>query len=1094
MWLGVIIGLGVGAAFESFQAAMILATIGGIVGAIVSKGGGGGTSRDVQAQIRDLQERLSEAVQRIYQLEQRLKAGGVAVVPPEATAPVAASLPTAAEAIQEDELTRQALAVEHVDDVVAAPLPPVAAEEAPEVVAPAIALAADPEPPLVAATEAEAAEPVPLRSWQQARQDAVQRTVEVPVAAEPTWMSEFIARWVMGGNPIVKVGVLILFLGLAFLLRYVTENTEVPISLRYAGVAAAGIGLLLFGWRWRNRSDSYGLILQGAGIGVLYLTTLAGMKLHPLIPPEFGFLVLIGVAAFAVLLALLQDSLALAAVAALGGFAAPVLASTGSANHLFFFAYLTVINLGIVAIAWFRAWRVLNVIGFVCSIFLAAAWGDKYYQPDLFSIAEPFLLLLFVLYVLVAFLFARRTLADAESEEGVGTALAQVNYVDASLVFGVPMSTFGLQYMLVRSFENGAAFSALAFGLVYILLGYVLFRNTGKRYALLSETMVALAVIFGSLAIPLGLEGEWTSAAWAVEAAGVYWVGVRQNRLAGRLFALLLMFGAAVYFALDVRPGDGMHALEGSWMGCLLLILSTAWTYRLMRNAPAGCLRDYEEGMRPWLIAASSFFVALMPFLLLSVDAASAALAVIGLLTLVVAGRLSEGILIVLGCFYQLVGGVLYRNHHLFEDVSTWLDLPAFQHQGFWIPVLIAVSGFVSARLLARRDEEASAVPGTLALLWSAAWWAQAWSAECSRLIETQEGVALALLAVTVATALVWRLLARRLDWQQLGQVTVAYLPVLALLLIVQLSGASDQPLAGWGALLWPLALVMHVLLVRDQKDWLAERLHQVAHVAGAWLFLLVAMLEIHWHFAGWGDPDGAWPMLGWLVAPLIFLWSLSSSKLAEKWPLSDYRELYAIGAGLPVVIFLLGWTWLSNLLGEGAAPLPYLPLLNPIEIGQIGVLLGVALWWRSLGEHPLVHNRMPLLAVILGVTGLTVISSMVLRACHQWGGVPWETHALLSSLLAQSALSIVWSTLAISLMLYGNRSASRWIWLAGAALVAVVVLKLFTVELAAKGSLERIVSFIAVGMLLLLVGYFAPLPPKRNAEAESAAEEGSAP
>ena len=1084
MWLGIIIGLCLGAAFESFQGAMVLAVIGGIIGANVTRKGGNsdGASVDVQAQIRNLQVRLSEAVQRIDQLERRLKTSDVSLVPQTAAAPETEMLPTAAEAIQEDELTRQALAAGNFGDE--APASPVAAQIADE---PVISLAQTSEPEVtVLATEApEIVEPVPPRSWQQTRQAAAERTLEVPVAAEPTWLSEFIARWVVGGNPIVKVGVLILFLGLAFLLRYVTENTEVPISLRYAGVAAAGIGLLLFGWRWRNRSDSYGLILQGAGIGVLYLTTLAGMKLHPLIPPEFGFVVLIGVAAFAVVLALLQDSLALAAVAALGGFAAPVLASTGSANHLFFFAYLTVINLGIVAIAWFKAWRLLNVIGFVCSMFLASAWGEKYYQPSLFSIAEPFLILLFVLYVLVAFLFARRTLADAESDGSFAPALAQVNYVDASLVFGVPMSTFGLQYMLVRSFENGAAFSALAFGLVYIFLGYALFRNTGKRYALLSETMVALAVIFGSLAIPLGLEGEWTSAAWAVEAAGVYWVGVRQNRLPGRLFALLLMCGAAVYFALDLRPGSPIHAIEGSWMGCLLLILSTAWTYRLMRTAPAACLRDYEEDMPPWLIAASSLFVALMPFLLWPLDWASAALALIGLLTVVVAGRLSERVLIVLGCFYQLVGGLLYLSLRLRVDVSTMLDAPAFQYQGFWIPVLIALSAFVSARLLARReDDPASATLGGFALLWSSLWWGAAWVGECERLIEVPELIAPALLAVTIATALVWRLLARRLDWQQLGQATLAYLPVLAVLFVVQMNATSHHhPLAGWGALLWPLALVMHLLLVRDQEDWLSERLLQGAHVVGAWLFLLVSMLEIYWHFTGWGDADGAWPMLGWLVAPLVFVWSLSSSKLAEKWPLSDYREVYAVAAALPVVVFLLGWTWLSNLLGEGAAPLPYVPLLNPLEMGQIGALLGVALWWRSLGEHPLVADRLPLLAGVLGVTGLAVISSMVLRACHQWGGVPWDTHALLSSLLAQSALSIVWSTLAISLMLFGHRSASRWIWLAGAALVAVVVLKLFTVELAAKGSLERIVSFIAVGMLLLLVGYFAPLPPKRSEE-----------
>jgi uncharacterized membrane protein len=86
--------------------------------------------------------------------------------------------------------------------------------------------------------------------------------------------------------------------------------------------------------------------------------------------------------------------------------------------------------------------------------------------------------------------------------------------------------------------------------------------------------------------------------------------------------------------------------------------------------------------------------------------------------------------------------------------------------------------------------------------------------------------------------------------------------------------------------------------------------------------------------------------------------------------------------------------------------------------------------------------------------------------------------------------LSIVWGVIAIGLMLFANRGGVRWIWLTGAALVAVVVGKLFLVELAAHGSVERIVSFIAVGLLLLLVGYFAPLPPKHDAETGEALEQ----
>jgi uncharacterized membrane protein len=74
--------------------------------------------------------------------------------------------------------------------------------------------------------------------------------------------------------------------------------------------------------------------------------------------------------------------------------------------------------------------------------------------------------------------------------------------------------------------------------------------------------------------------------------------------------------------------------------------------------------------------------------------------------------------------------------------------------------------------------------------------------------------------------------------------------------------------------------------------------------------------------------------------------------------------------------------------------------------------------------------------------------------------------------------------------MIFGHLRSRRELWLVGAALIGVVVAKLFFVELDNRGGLERIVSFIGVGVLLLIVGYFAPLPP-RQAGAEAELEPG---
>jgi uncharacterized membrane protein len=81
-------------------------------------------------------------------------------------------------------------------------------------------------------------------------------------------------------------------------------------------------------------------------------------------------------------------------------------------------------------------------------------------------------------------------------------------------------------------------------------------------------------------------------------------------------------------------------------------------------------------------------------------------------------------------------------------------------------------------------------------------------------------------------------------------------------------------------------------------------------------------------------------------------------------------------------------------------------------------------------------------------------------------------------STLAQSALSLLWAFTALTTMLVATRLRARLLWLTGAALLVVVLIKLFLVDLSSIGTVERIVSFIGVGLLMLVIGYFSPLPP----------------
>ena len=174
----------------------------------------------------------------------------------------------------------------------------------------------------------------------------------------------FIKNYFTTGNVMVKVGAIVLFFGVAFLLKYAAEHTQVPVEFRLLGVALGGIALLVFGWRLRHARTHYGLILQGAGIGVLYLTIFAALRLYQLLPAGAAFFLLLGIVAFSAILTIKQDSRALAILGISGGFLAPILTSTGQGSHVMLFSYYAVLNAGILIIAWYKAWRPLNVLGF----------------------------------------------------------------------------------------------------------------------------------------------------------------------------------------------------------------------------------------------------------------------------------------------------------------------------------------------------------------------------------------------------------------------------------------------------------------------------------------------------------------------------------------------------------------------------------------------------------------------------------------------------------------------------------------------------------------------------------------------------------
>ena len=427
----------------------------------------------------------------------------------------------------------------------------------------------------IAAPPAAAAEPVEpaakVRTSQATEPDLVTRAV---TAAR---------NWLFDGNTIMRMGVVVLFVGLAFLAKYAIDQAILPPELRLASIGLAGIALFVFGFRLRAKKPdrlAYALTLQGAGVAVLYLTVFAAFRLYQFLPAGAAFVVLGLVCAFSTAIALLQNAMPMAFIGFAGAFAAPLLVSTGQGNHVGLFSYYLLLNLAIVGVAWLRAWRPLNLLGFFATFGVATLWGVLKYRPEQFASTEPFLIAFFLIYVLASLLYATRH------------SLAAKQAVDATLIFGTPLVAFGLQAGLVRDIEYATALSSLATGGFYLGLGVWSMRRARQGSDVgrwLAECFVALGLGFVTLAVPLALDARWTSAVWAAEGAAIYWMGQRQSRWLARAIGLALQLLAALSYlsALDNAQVAYWPLANPAFIGATLLAASALALAHWTRSAVA---------------------------------------------------------------------------------------------------------------------------------------------------------------------------------------------------------------------------------------------------------------------------------------------------------------------------------------------------------------------------------------------------------------------------------------------------------------------------------------------------------------------------
>jgi uncharacterized membrane protein len=344
----------------------------------------------------------------------------------------------------------------------------------------------------------------------------------------------------------------------------------------------------------------------------------------------------------------------------------------------------------------------------------------------------------------------------------------------------------------------------------------------------------------------------------------------------------------------------------------------------------------------------------------------------------------------------------------------------------------------------------------------------------------------------------VFGLLWQRLRWAEARYAALSVLPLAVMTLLTMVARGMPQPFADYAYAGWLLAFAAHLRVLHQHRGTVCGRAKwlQWWHAAGLWLLTAVLSWAFAWQIDRYVAGRSVWPLVAYAVVPgaLIAGFALRGAGLAtlRRWPLAAHPRAYFYLGAMPIAVYLLLWSFAVNFISDGnPAPLPYVPLLNPLDLAQCGALLAIVMWFVHLKRAGLPGVVLPGAAVawtLLGAVLFIALNGMLLRTLHHYADVPFSLDRMMSSMLVQASFSLFWSLLALSAMVFANKRTLRGLWVVGAVLLAVVIAKLALVDLSNSGTVERIVSFIGVGLFCVVVGYFAPVPPARKSAQEGAA------
>lgn len=386
----------------------------------------------------------------------------------------------------------------------------------------------------------------------------------------------------IGENLINKIGVLILVLGISYFVKYAIDKDWINEPVRVGIGVLCGALVMGIAHKLRKSYAAFSSVIVAGAIAIFYFTIGIAFHDYHLFSQTVAFSIMVIITAFSALISLSYNRIELAVLSLIGGFAVPFMVSTGEGNYVVLFTYISILNVGILALAYYKKWNLVNILSYIFTILLYGGWLSQELQTEKphYPGALIFGFVFYFIFILMNIINNIRTKGEF--------SIAQLTILASNtfLFYAAGMAILDSYHPELR----GLFTTIIALlNLVYAWFLYKKFGLDKKAVYLL----IGLTLTFITLAIPIQFEGNYITLFWAAETILLLWLSQKSKISSYRFGSVIVHVLMIISLIMDWNKyynGDAVLniVLNPIFTTGLFAVISLFSVWYLLKNESEG--------------------------------------------------------------------------------------------------------------------------------------------------------------------------------------------------------------------------------------------------------------------------------------------------------------------------------------------------------------------------------------------------------------------------------------------------------------------------------------------------------------------------